>query len=131
VRYPAGVIDKVRGLACEHDDDDIAALFNRDGLTSSTGKPFTAAMISWIRFKHRISGPSHPPGTLTVKQVCKRYGVSMHVVYYWIERGHVAAQQRKPGAPYAITIIDATDRALRQWVAMSSRIHDRSQTQIA
>jgi hypothetical protein len=65
-----------------NDDEDIAALFNRDGLTSSTGKPFTAAMISWIRFKHRIPGPSCPAGTLTVNEVCERYGVSMHVVYY-------------------------------------------------
>jgi DNA invertase Pin-like site-specific DNA recombinase len=128
LRYPTAVVDKVRDLACEHDDQDIAALFNREGLTSSTRKPFTASMISWIRFKHRISGPSHPAGTLTVNQVCERYGVSMHVVYYWIERGHISAQQRKPGVPYAITITDTTDRALREWVATSSRI---SQTQTA
>jgi DNA invertase Pin-like site-specific DNA recombinase len=128
VRYPPVIIDSVRDLARERDDDDIAALFNRDGLTSSTGKPFTASMISWIRFKHRISGPSRPPGTLTVNEVCQRYAVSMHVVYYWIERGHVSAQQRKPGVPYAITITEATDRALREWVATSSRI---SQTQTA
>jgi hypothetical protein len=127
LRYPATVVDKVRDLAREHDDSDIAALFNSDGLTSSTGKPFTAAMISWIRFKHRIAGPSRPPGTLTVKQVCERYGVTMHVVYYWIERGYVSAQQRKPGWPYAVTIADATDRKLRKWVATSSRI---SQAQI-
>ena len=30
----------------------------------------------------------------------------MHVVYYWIERGHISAQQRKPGVRYAITITD-------------------------
>src|SRR5262249_12035845 len=95
LRYSASVIDRVRALAREHDDDDIAALFNREGLTSSTGKPFTACMISWIRFKHRIAGPSRPPGTLTVNEVCERYGVSMHVVYYWIERGHISTQRRK------------------------------------
>jgi DNA invertase Pin-like site-specific DNA recombinase len=129
LRYTATVVDKVRDLAHAHDDGDIATLFNRDGLTSSTGKAFTAAMISWIRFKHRIAGPSRPLGTLTVKQVCERYGVSMHVVYYWIERGHVSAQQRKPGWPYAVTITDTEDRELREWVATSSRIS--SQTQFA
>jgi hypothetical protein len=127
-RYPQTVIDRVRDLAREHDDNDIAALFNEENLTSSTGKPFTVAMINWIRFKHRISGPSLPPGTLSVNDVCKRYGVSMNVVYYWIERGHVSAHQRKPGAPYAITITDTTDRELKAWVATSSRI---SQTQTA
>ena len=128
MRYPQTVIDRVRDLAREHDDSDIAALFNEENLTSSTGKPFTAAMINWIRFKHRISGPSRPAGTLTVNEVCERYGASMHVVYYWIVRGYISAQQRKPGAPYAITITDTTDRALREWVATSSRI---SQTQTA
>jgi DNA invertase Pin-like site-specific DNA recombinase len=127
LRYPATVVDKVRGLASQHDNNEIAALLNRERLTSSTGKPFTASMISWIRYKHRISGPSSPAGTLTVNQVCERYGVSMHVVYYWIERGHISALRRKPGLPYAITITDTTDRALREWVATSSRI---SQTQI-
>ena len=130
VRYPAAVIDMVRDLASEHDDTDIAALFNRDGHMSSTGKAFTASMISWIRYKHRISGPSHPPGTLTVNEVCEKYGVSMHVVYYWIECGQITAQQRKPGAPYAITISDTTDFELREWVATSPRIRDHSQTQI-
>ena len=128
LRYSATIIDRVRDLAREHDDVEIAALFNRDGLVSSTGKPFTAAMISWIRYKHRIFGPSRPAGTLTIGEVCERYGVSMYVVYYWIERGHVTAHQKKPGAPYAITITDTTDRTLREWIANSSRI---SQTQTA
>jgi len=111
--YPTAVIDRVRDLARQHDDSEIAALFNRESLTSSTGKPFTVSMISWIRFKHRIPAHTWPPGTLSVNEVCERYGVSMHVVYYWIERGHVSAHQRKPGVPYAITITGATDRTLR------------------
>src|SRR5215475_444228 len=128
LRYSATMVDRVRDLAREQDDVEIAALFNRDGIVSSTGKHFTAAMISWIRYKHRISGPSRPAGTLTISEVRERYGVSMHVVYYWIERGHVTAHQRKPGAPYAITITDTTDCELKAWVATSSRI---SQTQTA
>jgi len=131
LRYPAAIIDRIRDLAREYADDDIAALLNRDGIRSSTGKPFTNNMINWIRFKHRIPGPSRPPGTLTVNQVSERYGVSMHVVYYWIERGHISAQQRKSGVRYAITITQEADRALREWVATSSRIPRRSQTQFA
>jgi excisionase family DNA binding protein len=127
VRYQTTVIERVRDLAREHDDNEIAALFNRESLMSSTGKAFTVSMISWIRFKHRISGPSCPPGTLTVNEVCERFGVSMHVVYYWIERGHITAQRRKPGLPYAITITDTTDRTLREWVATSSHMPHRSQ----
>src|SRR5262249_2038900 len=88
-----------------------------------TGKPFTVSMIHWLRYKHRIPAPSSPAGTLAVSQVRARYGVSLWVVHYWIERGIVAAAQRKRNAPYAITIDDNVDRRLRKWVASSAHLH--------
>jgi DNA invertase Pin-like site-specific DNA recombinase len=58
---------------------------NKAQLTSSTGKPFTASMIRWIRYRHCISRQSTPDdGTFTVSQVRARYGVSLWVVHYWI-----------------------------------------------
>ncbi|MER9268684.1 hypothetical protein NKI63_30105 [Mesorhizobium sp. M0410] len=66
VRYSPAFVDEVHTLAQYHDDREIAVLLARDGRKSATGKPFTASMISWIRFKHGIPGPSAPPGTLTV-----------------------------------------------------------------
>jgi hypothetical protein len=122
VRYHDAFVARIRALAVMHDDDEIVALLNRDGLTSSTGKPFTVSMIRWIRHKHRIPGPSLPAGTFSVSQVRNRYGVSMWVVYYWIDRGLIIAQRRKPGLPYAITLTDATDHRLRDWVANSPRL---------
>ncbi|MEJ2229400.1 MAG: recombinase family protein [Alphaproteobacteria bacterium] len=128
LRYPQEFVARIRELAGQHDDGEIAAKLNADGLTSSTGKLFTASMISWIRFKHRIPRPSLPDGTLSVTQVRKRYGVSMWVVYDWIEKGLIAASKRKSGLPYAITITDETDRELRKRVANSSRIVQSSPT---
>lgn len=125
VRYPPPFIDDIRALARHHDDHEIAALLTGDGKTSSTGKPFTASMISWLRYKHRIPGPPLPAGTLSVRQVRQRYGVSMWVVYYWIDRGLLPAQRRKPGLPYAITITDTVDAQLREWVANSHRLPPR------
>jgi hypothetical protein len=122
VRYHDTFVTQIRALAAMHDDDEIVALLNRDDLTSSTGKPFTVSMIRWIRYKHRIPGPSLPAGTFSVSQVRERYGVSMWVVYYWINRGLITAQRRKPGLPYAITLTDATDHRLRDWVASSPRL---------
>ena len=52
-------------------------------------------------------------------------------VHYWIERGIVAAAQRKRNAPYAITIDDNVDRRLRKWVASSAHLHPSSPTQTA
>jgi hypothetical protein len=122
VRYPDAFVAHIRALAATHDDDEIVALLNRDGLKSSTGRRFTVGMIRWIRHKHHIPSPPLPTDTFNVKQVRERYGVSMWVVYYWIDRGLITAQKRKPGLPYVITITDATDHRLRDWVANSSRI---------
>jgi len=131
VRYPEAFVAKIRALAERHADKEIAVRLNAEGLTSSTGKSFTASMISWIRFKYRIPGPSRLPGTLTVNEVRAKYGVSMHVVYYWIARGIVAATQRETNTPYAITINDNVDRRLRKWVANSGHLHPSSQTRTA
>jgi len=131
VRYPEALVAKIRALAERHADKEIAVRLNAEGLTSSTSKSFTASMISWIRFKHRVPGPSRLPGTLTVSEVRARYGVSMHVVYYWIARGIVAATQRETNTPYAITINDNVDRRLRKWVANSGHLHPSSQTRTA
>src|SRR5215831_12681051 len=97
-------------------------LLKSEGLTSSTGKPFTLSMIRWIRHKHHIPSPLPPAGTLTVGQVRQRYGVSLWVVHYWIERGIVLAVHRKRNTPYAITINVDVDRRLREWVANSGHL---------
>jgi len=130
IRYPTSFVAKIRALTEQYDDQQIAAQLSSEGLTSSTGKSFTASMIRWIRYKHRISRQSTPDdGTFNVSQVRARYGVSLWVVHYWIERGIVAATQRKSNAPYTIRIDDAADRRLRNWVANSRHLHPASPTQ--
>ena len=131
IRYPDTFIDKIRALANQHDDEEIVALLNCEHLKSSTGKSFTVSMIRWIRYKHRIPSKSLPAGALSVSQVRARYGVSLWVVHYWIQRGIVTAVQRKPNTPYAITINDDDDRRLRKWVANSGHLHPSSQAQTA
>jgi DNA invertase Pin-like site-specific DNA recombinase len=129
IRYSDMFVAKIHAMAEKYDDQEIADQLNDQALTSSTGKPFTLSMVRWIRFKHRIPGPSLSPGTLTANQICERYGVSRWVVHYWIEHGIVSAAQRKPNTPYAITIDDATDRRLREWVANSGHLRPSSPTQ--
>ena len=128
VRYQPEFVVRIRDLAKDHDDAEIAANLDNEGLKSSTAKPFTASMISWIRFKHRIPGPPRPKDALSVAEVGQRYGVSQHVIYYWIEIGTIDAKRRKPGTPYTITITDETDRELRKRIANSTRIAPSSQT---
>ena len=122
IRYPDTFVAKIRDMAKIYNNREIVELLNGEGLTSSTGKPFTLEMISWIRYKHRIPAPLPPAGTLTVGQVRQRYGVSLWVVHYWIERGIVSAVHRKRNTPYAITINADVDRRLREWVANSGHL---------
>ena len=129
VRYPEAFVSRVRELAVDHHDDEIVQLLGAEGYQSSTGKPLTQSMIQWVRFKHRIPAPKPPANTFSVNQLCERYGVSKGVVYYWIDRVVIAAEQRKHNAPYAITIDDESDRLLRQWVTQSAHLPQSSQTQ--
>lgn len=123
MRYPSETVDRVRELACTMEDAAIAVEFNEQGLLSATGKAFTASMINWIRFRHRIPRPElKAADELTVNEVTARFGVSRNVVYYWIERGVVQARQRKPGTPYWIKLTRAKEKELAAWVESSSRI---------
>lgn len=122
VRYPTEIVDRVSQLAAELGDREIAERFDRDGMKSATGKRFTAEMISWIRFKHRIAGPAPAAGTLSIGEIAQRYDINPSVVYYWIETGVIAAKRRNQGVPYAIIITDDLDRDLRERIARSVRI---------
>ncbi|WP_295432602.1 recombinase family protein [uncultured Thiodictyon sp.] len=123
VRYPPATVERIKTLAATLDDAQIAAQLNQEGQTSPTGKAFTFAMIRWVRYKHAI--PSPPPEDadgLSVEQMMIKFDVSCHVVYYWIERGHVSACQRKPGTPYRIHLESGDEQRLADWVASSSRL---------
>ena len=91
------------------------------------GKPFTGSMIQWIRYRYQI-----PRATLvraeelTVHQVAERFGVSTHVVYYWIDHGVIQARRLNSGMPYWITLNESDEQKLRDWVCNSSRIQTSS-----
>src|SRR5262249_53728882 len=54
VRYPAAVVERVRHLARRLADGQIADCLNQEGQVSALGKPFTASIIQWIRYRYQI-----------------------------------------------------------------------------
>jgi hypothetical protein len=123
LRYPKEIIDRVKGLAKDLTNVQIATEFNRQGILSAKGKPFTASMISWIRYRHAIPAPNlKRPEELTVKEVAKKFAVSIHVVYYWIDRKVVKARRIYQGMPYWITIDSQKEKELIEWVSNSPKI---------
>lgn len=123
LRNPTELVEQVRQLAATRTDAEIAVQLNGMGQTSARGKAFTGPMIAWIRYKHAIPAPRRQrPNELTVAQVAAKFGVSHHVVYYWLDRGVLAARQEQPNHPYWITITPQQERDLIRWVQQSKRI---------
>jgi DNA invertase Pin-like site-specific DNA recombinase len=123
IRYPAATVEQVRELSCRLSDPQIVAHLNQQGLRSPHAKPFTLSMIKWIRYRYDIPSISlKRPEELTVQQVAKRFGVSIHVVYYWIERSVVDARQLDDRGPWWITLNAIKDQELRKWVRTSGHL---------
>jgi DNA invertase Pin-like site-specific DNA recombinase len=131
VRYPAAVVDRVRHLAQNLPDREIADRLNQEGHISAVGKPFTGSMVQWIRYRYQIpKARLIRPEELTVQQVAERFGVSPNVVYYWIDRGVIEARRLNAGSPYWITLNGTDEHKLRDWVRNSCRIQMASSTRL-
>ena len=115
LRYGTEVISMVANYAENLEDDcQIAKALNSVGKLGATGKPFTAPMIKWIRYKHRIACPSaRRSGELTVKETALKFGVSRGTVYYWIQRGIIHPRKSNGGAACWITLNSEKENELR------------------
>jgi hypothetical protein len=123
VRYPDELVGRVRELARELTDEQIAIALNQEGRKPAKGKTFNVSIISWIRYKHRIPAPRlKRPEELTVKEVANQFRVSTHVVYYWLERGIIEARRLNHGAPYWITLGAEKKNELYAWVRNSTKL---------
>ena len=123
VRYPEEVVDRVRVLVHDLPDSQVALQLNKEGIRSAKGTGFTRSVVSWIRYAHKIpAAVLKLPGELTVNEIAEKFGVSLHVVYYWIERKVISARRPHGGAQYYISLDPDKERELAQWVAGSERI---------
>jgi DNA invertase Pin-like site-specific DNA recombinase len=125
IRYRNETINKVRTLAKDLTDGQIASIFNQQGIKSAKGGRFTFSIIRWIRYKHRILGPNKSPEELTVKEIAKKFAVSPNVVYYWISRNVITARRLNQKSPYWITMDGQKEKELFQWVRNSFRIKNK------
>jgi DNA invertase Pin-like site-specific DNA recombinase/DNA-binding transcriptional MerR regulator len=113
IRYPETIIKEVRKLSNTLQDHEIAGSLNREGRRSATGKPFSVSMVKWIRYKHNIPVPIlKRPNEYTVKEISDKFGVTHHMVYYWIERGYVKARKINNGSPWFIKLSAQKEKEL-------------------
>lgn len=126
IRYPEEVVEKIRVLSIDHTDEQIASAFNQKGLKSAKGASFTATIIRWIRYTHRILTPClKRPEELTVSEVAKKFAVSRYLVYYWIHRNIISIRRLGPTSPYWITLDSKKEKQLSAWIENSSKINNQ------
>lgn len=122
-RHPNEVVDQVREFSLQHDDQYIADYFNQKAIKTNKGNQFTIDSIKWIRYKYKIPVPNlRQAGELTVNETMEKFGVSRHVVYYWINTETIIARKPKKGGPFYISLNETKESELRDWVTNSSRI---------
>jgi DNA invertase Pin-like site-specific DNA recombinase len=119
------VVARVRALAPEHTDRQIAALLDREGLRSGTRGSFTAAKVQWIRYKHAIpsgcpDGPaacrdgSRGDGRCTVQVAAARLNVNISTIAAWCRSGRLDSVQAVPHGPRWIRLTPEVIAELRQ-----------------
>jgi hypothetical protein len=123
IRYPTEIVNKVKTLAEDLTDEQIASVFNQQGIKSAKGGPFTFSIIRWIRYKHRISRTTFKrPEELTVKEMAKKFAVCPSVIYYWINRNEITTRRLNQKSPHWISLDAQKEKKLFQWVRDSVRI---------
>jgi DNA invertase Pin-like site-specific DNA recombinase len=125
LRYPPEVLARIRALSADHSDEEIAAVFNEEGLKTPHGRPFARKLVRQIRYHFKI--PTHVdrrPGELSPQELAARLGIRPDVVYYWIQHGTLAARQQRFHSPYWIPMDSAKEQELRAMVQASYRIRE-------
>jgi hypothetical protein len=126
-RYAEAIVAQVRSLAATLTDRQIAARLNEQALRSAKGQAFTQSMIQWIRYRYGIAAPVlKRPEEFTVKELARHFQVSIDVVHYWIQRGHLTGRRLTATAPYWITLNPEKEAELNAWITHSHHLKPKS-----
>lgn len=107
-RTDRGVIELIRELAKVCDDPAIAAILNRLGYRTGTGKTWIASRVASLRSRYRIprADPREDRPWLTLEQAAGQLGAGRHLVRRLIRGGVLPAKQVVPCAPWVIECRD-------------------------
>ena len=119
------VVARVRALALEHTDRQIAALLDQEGFRSGSQGGFTRAKIQWIRYAYSISsgcpeGPSASPdgsrgdGRCSVQEAAKQLNVNISTIAAWCRSGRLDSIQAVPHGPWWIRLTPEVIAELRR-----------------
>ena len=124
-RTPIAVIERIRHLADDHTDRQIAVILNQADLTTRAGEPYTADKVQFVRQKYTIATgcPEAPRVCPTGQRADGRYctraaaellNVCDSTVLRWCELGHLDSVQAVPNGPRWIKLTPELIAKLRK-----------------
>ena len=136
-RTPAAVVERVRALAADHTDRQIADRLNGEGHQSGRGGPFTAHKVQWVRYVHDIASgcPEAPAacpggrrgdGRCSAQAAAKALNVDVSTIAAWCKSGHLDGIQTTAHGPWWVRLTPEVIERLRKpvrrrWKKRSSR----------
>lgn len=108
-------LEIIRSLAPKYEDGLIAAVLNKNGLVTGSGKRWNRSRVSFVRSKNAIAPPEQGSmsGFLNLKRASAEYGVSNHTISRLIQAGLVRNEQKVPLAPFELRREDFDSKRVR------------------
>jgi hypothetical protein len=124
-RMTPEVVDRVRQLAPDHTDIEIAERLNQEGYRSGQGGAFTASQVDWLRSAYGIKRgcPLGPAAGSTGQRGDGRYStqaaaavltVTVYTIADWCKSGKLDGVQVTPRGPWWVQLPPEIITALRQ-----------------
>lgn len=125
VRTPPAVLERIRILAADHTDRQIADQLNQEGHLSGRGLPFTQRMVNWLRYAYHISsdcpsGPAACPtgqrgdGRYSARKAAALLNVNVSTIAAWCAAGKLDYVQEDPHGPRWIRLTPERIERLRK-----------------
>jgi DNA invertase Pin-like site-specific DNA recombinase len=124
-RMAPEVIERVRQLARDHTDIQIAERLNDEGYLSSQGGAFSASKVDWLRYAYGIKsdcplGPAACPtgqrgdGRYSAQAAAAQLNVSVYTIADWCKAGKLDGVQVAPRGPWWVELTPEVIAALRK-----------------
>jgi DNA invertase Pin-like site-specific DNA recombinase len=124
-RTETAIVDRIRVLAADHSDDQIAAELNAEGWKSGCGGSFTASKVQWVRYAHRIpsgcpSGPAacklteRGDGRCSARTAATILNVDVSTIADWCKSARLDSIQATPHGPRWIRLTPEVIEHLRK-----------------
>lgn len=109
-RTPSAAVDRIRTLAANQTDAQIATTLNQEGFVPGLGGTFTPGKVQWIRYTHQIASacplaPGACPagqrgdGRYSTRAAADLLNVNVSTIATWCETGVLDSIQEAPHGP--------------------------------